>query len=50
MHHIYLNFSQARISGPPVQDLSAPQQAPISHIRPKETVSPERDADSSSSL
>lgn len=41
---------KAHISGPPVQDLSAPQQAPISHIRPKETVSPERGANSSSSL
>lgn len=43
-------FLQAHFSGPPVQDLSAPQQATISQLRAKEAVTPESTATSSGSL
>ncbi|KAL9981298.1 hypothetical protein ACROYT_G009985 [Oculina patagonica] len=41
---------KAHFSGPPVQDLSAPQQATISQLRAKEAVTPESTATSSGSL
>jgi len=43
------NFLQARFPGPPVQDLSAPQQASISQLRAKETVPMDRTDTASSS-